>query len=200
MNISQEDLKNSLVSLKNINIDAKTFEWDHMNLLNGFISLDNRTKYDKSMWLLKEVYNILSNSNSSEFELNLIILNKISDLISTDEILKATILNLARVQDEPNYQMLPKITLDKIKYQRLLDLLFTFSNETLNAVKCIEYIRQRKWDFKSFLILLIRSRLILWFKINEPKSTKWYMNFFEKEILETTTLEEEIDNILLLLS
>ena len=74
MNISQEDLKNSLVSLKNINIDAKTFEWDHMNLLNGFISLDNRTKYDKSMWLLKEVYNILSNSNSSEFELNLIIL------------------------------------------------------------------------------------------------------------------------------
>lgn len=200
MNISQEDLKNSLVSLKNINIDAKTFEWDHMNLLNNFISLDNRTKYDKSMWLLKEVYNILSNSNSSEFELNLVILNKISDLISTDEILKATILNLARVQDEPNYQMLPKITLDKIKYQRLLDLLFTFSNETLNAVKCIEYIRQRKWDFKSFLILLIRSRLILWFKINEPKSTKWYMNFFEKEILETTTLEEEIDNILLLLS
>lgn len=200
MNISQEDLKNSLVSLKNINIDAKTFEWDHMNLLNNFISLDNRTKYDKSMWLLKEVYNILSNSNSSEFELNLIILNKISDLISTDEILKATILNLARVQDEPNYQMLPKITLDKIKYQRLLDLLFTFSNETLNAVKCIEYIRQRKWDFKSFLILLIRSRLILWFKMNEPKSTKWYMNFFEKEILETTTLEEEIDNILLLLS
>lgn len=200
MNISQEELKNSLVSLKNINVDAKTFEWDHMNLLNGFISLDNRTKYDKSMWLLKEVYNILSNSNSSEFELNLIILNKISDLISTDEILKATILNLARVQDEPNYQMLPKITLDKIKYQRLLDLLFTFSNETLNAVKCIEYIRQRKWDFKSFLILLIRSRLILWFKINEPKSTKWYMNFFEKEILETTTLEEEIDNILLLLS
>jgi len=200
MNVSQEDLKNSLVSLKNINIDAKTFEWDHMNLLNDFISLDNRTKYDKSMWLLKEVYNILSNSNSSEFELNLIILNKISDLISTDEILKATILNLARVQAEPNYQMLPKITLDKIKYQRLLDLLFTFSNETLNAVKCIEYIRQRKWDFKSFLILLIRSRLILWFKINEPKSTKWYMNFFEKEILETTTLEEEIDNILLLLS
>lgn len=200
MTASPEELKASLLTLKEINTDAKIIEWGHATLMHDFIALDTRTKYDKTMWLLREVYNLLSNNDSLEVELNLIVLNKLSDLITTDEILKATVFNLARVQEEPNYQMLPKINLDKIKYQRLLDLLFTYSNETLNAVKCIEFIRQRNWDFKKFMILLIRSRIILWFKINEPKSTKWYANFFDKEITESTTLEEEIDNILILFS
>lgn len=200
MNISIEELKTELIGLKSIDLNQEHLEHSKMMLLINFLNLDSRTKYDKTMWLVKDVYNLLSNPNPEEIDLILLILNKISDLMVTDNMLGATMIGLARFPAEPNYQMLPKINLDKIKYQKLLDLLFTFSNETLNAVKCGEFIRQRKWDFKTFLILLIRSRVILWLKLNEPKSTKWYNSFFGKEINKDTKFETEIDNIISIFS
>lgn len=200
MNISIEEFKDKLIGLKTIDLNQQHLEHAKMMLLIDFINLDSRTKYDKTMWLVKDVYNLLGNPEPEELDLTLLIFNKISDLMVTDQILGATMIGLARTEAEPNYQMLPKITLDKIKYQKLLDLLFTFSNETLNTVKCCEFIRQRKWDFKTFIILLIRSRVILWLKLNEPKSVKWYIGFFNKSIDKDHTLEAEIDNIVSIFS
>ena len=200
MTISVEELKARLIELKSIDLDQTHLEHGKMMTLIDFINLDSRTKYDKTMWLVKDVYNLLSNPEPEELDLVLLVFNKISDLMVTDQILGATMIGLARTEAKPNYQMLPKITLEKIKYQKLLDLLFTYSNETLNAVKCCEFIRQREWDFKTFIILLIRSRVILWLKLNEPKSVKWYIGFFNKEIDSDTKLETEIDNIVSIFS
>ena len=81
---------------------------------------------------------------------------------------------------EPNYNILSKIYLDleKIKYENILNLIFGKEDEIFKTVLFAEYLIQRKIDFKSLIINLLKTRFVMWCEIYEPKSREWYTDLF----------------------
>ena len=164
------------------------FSFSHMKEIKNFISIvDPKNNFEKSLELLKMTHHVLSNPKISWYELDNLIFTKLLHLIQTDDNLMITTFALAKTKSNPNYDMLPKIKLEKIQddkiqleklqYQHIIDILFINSNLTLSLIKNIEYFRQKGIEFDKFLIMIIKTTIVNWLKLNEPKTLPWFENF-----------------------
>jgi hypothetical protein len=201
MNIPSTQIENHEIFLEALKLLKKSEIWSfqenelnekfnflNMKELKNFISaLDPKNNFEKSLELLKMTHHVLSNPKISWYELDNLILTKLIHLIQTDDNLMITGFTLAKTKAGPNYDMLPKIKLEKLQddkiqleklqYQYIIEILFINHNPALSLIKNIEYFRQKGIGFDKFLIMIIKTTIINWLKLNEPKTLSWFENF-----------------------
>lgn len=143
---------------------------------------------------LLNTYQSLSDQDSMVL-VDILVFNRIVEYLGKSEVQIITIFAMLKNKSEPNFDMLPKIYGPKIRYSKILDLLFNDdSNVVLGLFRLIEYLKQRGFTMEQFLIKLIKSRCIIWTLENERKSANWYVSYFETDSNVSDTIKT-IENL-----
>ena len=179
--------------LKNIDFN-EDFKYENIILLKNLCNQDGFNIFENFKLFL-----CLENLKETDQIINwmdYLVCNSVLELIKNNDVAAATIVALLKNQVEPNYNILPKIFASgKIKYTKLVDLLFGLANPMIKPVMIIEYFRQNELKLDRVILLLIKTKVLEWFKKFEPKSIEWCANFLKVESEQEFDFKIEVEKL-----
>ena len=186
------------------NINFKdTFKYEDLSILKDLFGFGYQLDISKIFENMKNfiILDRLRKIDEITLWVDYLILNKTIEQFNFSEINAMTILALIRHKEEPNYNVLPKLYSNgKFKYHKLADLVFGESIGAVKTVNLIEYFRQWSMDIEVVILQMIKVKIIdCWFKIYEPKTIEWYIDFLRIPDEEEFNFKNEIEKILNLL-
>lgn len=170
-----------LETIKDVNFNDN-FTFDDLKFVKDFFNKENSVE---NIFDRLKLFLVLDSLESQELKIkwiDFLVYNKIVEIINGSEVFGMTIISLLKLKEAPNFNVLPKvITSSGIKYSKVLDILFGESVGAIKPVMLVEYIRQKDLNIEQTMIQLIKVKVIDWFRIYEPKTSKWYIDFLDTD-------------------
>lgn len=90
------------------------------------------------------------------------------------------ILSLIKNSQVPNYDLVPKIKLDKtMNVQKIVSVLCSNQDEIQNLLLLTQILYQFNYNLEKFVNCIVLLELFKWLEGNEPKSITWYIGYWE---------------------